>query len=48
MATAFEKAFEKMTPAQRKKATAAISNMMGMPQKKKTSTKKTSGAKKKK
>lgn len=42
MATAFEKAFEKMTPAQRKKATKAISNMMGMPQKKKktTSTKK--------
>ena len=41
MATAFEKAFEKMTPAQRKKATAAISDMMGMPSKKKTAKKTT-------
>lgn len=42
MATNFEKAFEKMTPAQRKKATQAIGEMMGMPPKKKktTSTKK--------
>lgn len=39
--TNFEKAFKNMTPTQRKKATAAISNMMGMPKKK-------SGAKKKK
>jgi len=38
--TNFEKAFEKMTPAQRKKASAEISNMMGMPIKKKTATKK--------
>ena len=43
MATKFEQAFAKMTPAQRKKATAAISDMMGMPPKKKvkrTNTKK--------
>ena len=33
--TNFEKAFQNMTPAQRKKATAAISNQMGMPSKKK-------------
>ncbi len=39
--TAFEKAFEKMTPAQRKRATQAVSDMMGMPPKKKrTATKK--------
>ena len=31
MATKFEKAFEQMTPAQRKKATEKIGNMMGMP-----------------
>lgn len=37
MATKFEEAFSKMTPAQRKKATAAISDMMGMPAKKKKS-----------
>ena len=41
MATKFEQAFAKMTPAQRKKATAAISDMMGMPPKKKTVSKKT-------
>lgn len=35
MATKFEQAFEKMTPAQRKKATAAVSEMMGMPAKRK-------------
>lgn len=46
MATAFEKAFEKMTPAQRKKATREISDMMGMPPKKKTATKKTTKKKK--
>lgn len=33
--TNFEKAFAKMTPAERKKKTEAISNMMGMPPKKK-------------
>lgn len=38
--TNFEKAFENMTPAQRKRATKAISDMMGMPQKKKTTKKK--------
>ena len=38
MATKFEQAFEKMTPAQRKKATAAIGDMMGMPKKKKKNT----------
>ena len=36
--TELEKAFAKMTPAQKKKANAAISNQMGMPSKKKTST----------
>ena len=41
MATNFEKAFEKMTPAQRKKTTDAIGEMMGMPSKKKATTKKT-------
>lgn len=40
MATAFEKAFEKMTPAQRKRASKAIGDMMGMPPKKKKTTKK--------
>lgn len=39
MATNFEKAFEKMTPAQRKKATKAVSEMMGMPTKKKRTAK---------
>ena len=38
MATKFERAFEKMTPEQRKKATAAIGDMMGMPKKKKKTT----------
>lgn len=38
--TNFEKAFEKMTPAQRKRATKEISDMMGMPPKKKTGSKK--------
>lgn len=38
--TLLEKEYEKMTPAQRKRATKAISDMMGMPQKKKTTTKK--------
>ena len=41
MATKFEKAFEKMSPEQRKRITAEISGMMGMPPKKK-STKNTS------
>ena len=36
MATNFEKAFERMTPAQRKKAKEQIGDMMGMPPKKKT------------
>jgi hypothetical protein len=36
--TKLEKQYASMTPAQRKKATAAISDMMGMP-KKRTSTK---------
>ena len=40
MATKFEKAFEQMTPAQRKKATEKIGNMMGMPSTKKKTTKK--------
>ena len=44
MATKFEQAFAKMTPAQRKKATAAIGDMMGMPTKKK----KAAGSKRKK
>ena len=35
MATKFEKAFARMTPEQRKRATAEISGMMGMPPKKK-------------
>ena len=43
--TNFEKAFKNMTPAQRKKATEEIGNMMGMPPKKpatkKATTKKT-------
>ena len=37
--TKLEKQYAQMTPAQRKKATAAIGAMMGMP-KKKTKTKK--------
>ena len=41
MATKFEQAFEKMTPAQRKATTKAIGDMMGMPKKKKTTAKKT-------
>lgn len=41
--TNFEKAFEKMTPAQRKKNMAAISDMMGMPAKKKRATTKKKG-----
>lgn len=36
--TNFEKAFANMTPAQRKKATAAISGQMGMLPKKKASS----------
>lgn len=36
--TKLEKQYATMTPAQRKKATSAISDMMGMP-KKRTSTK---------
>ena len=43
--TKLEREYAKMTPAQRKKATAAISDMMGMPPKKKSSTAK--GRKKK-
>ncbi len=35
MATKFEQAFAKMTPEQRKRATKDISDMMGMPPKKK-------------
>lgn len=34
--TKLEKQYQQMTPAQRKKATAAISDMMGMPTKKKS------------
>ena len=40
MATKFEEAFRKMTPAQRKRATKEIGEMMGMPTKKKTAKKK--------
>lgn len=36
--TKLEKQYANMTPAQRKKATKAISDMMGMPPKKKKST----------
>ena len=36
--TPLEKAYAKMTPAQRKRATAEISAQMGMPPKKKSST----------
>lgn len=46
MATNFEKAFEKMTPAQRKKATAAIGKMMGMPTKKRSAAAKPKTTKK--
>ena len=35
MATKFEQAFAKMTPAQRKKVGKSIDDMMGMPPKKK-------------
>ena len=47
--TSLEKKLAGMTPAQRKKTAAAISDMMGMPAKKKktASTKKTSITKKK-
>lgn len=42
--TLLEKEYEKMTPAQRKRATKAISDMMGMPpQKKKRATTKKKG-----
>ena len=44
--TAFEKAFEKMTPAQRKKATQEVSDMMGMPPKRSTGKKATTRKKK--
>ena len=44
--TNLEKAFAKMTPAQRKKASAAISEQMGMPSKK-TGVKKSTARKKK-
>jgi len=40
MATKLEKEYAKMTPAQRKAATKAISDMMGMPKKKRTAAKK--------
>lgn len=40
--TLFEKEWAAMTPAQRKRAGKSISNMMGMPPKKKTATKRTS------
>ena len=43
--TKFEKQMMSLTPAQRKKATAAVSSMMGMPTKKKPAG---SGRKKKK
>ena len=46
MATKFEKAFEKMTPAQRKAATKEIGDMMGMPPKKKKPAKKAKVTKK--
>ena len=42
--TELEKAFQKMTPDQRKKAVQSISDQMGMPTKKKT-TKKTTNSK---
>ncbi len=46
--TPLERAYAKMTPEQRKRATEAISNQMGMPPKKKrTAAKKSSGSKKK-
>ena len=38
--TKLEKQYAQMTPAQRKKATAVISDMMGMPTKKKSSASK--------
>lgn len=46
--TKLEQEFAKMTPAQRKRANAAISDMMGMPPKKKTARKPTSTKKRKK
>lgn len=45
--TKLEAEYAKMTPAQRKRATEAISNMMGMPPKKKKNTKKSSSKGKK-
>ncbi len=47
MATKFEQAFEKMTPAQRKKATKDIGDMMGVLPKKKQTASKNSKKKKK-
>ena len=46
--TPFEKAMMNMTPAQRKKANAGLSEMMGMPPKKKKATTKTKRTSKKK
>lgn len=37
--TNFEKAFQNMTPAQRKKVSKQVSDMMGMPPKKKSAGK---------
>ena len=45
--TPLEKAYAKMTPAERKKATAAISGMMGANTKKKAPTTKKTSTKKK-
>ena len=46
MATKFEQAFAKMTPAQRKRVTKELGDMMGMPQKKRKSA--STGTKKRK
>ena len=44
--TKFEKQMMGLTSAQRKKANAAVSSMMGMPAKKKSGTRKSSAKKK--
>lgn len=45
--TKLEQQYAKMTPAQRRKATVAISEQMGMPSKKKSSTGRNRSKKKK-
>lgn len=45
--TKLEKQYAQMSAAQKKKANAAISDMMGMPTKKKSGTRKSSTSKKK-